>query len=263
MNLDLSGKNAIVCGSTQGIGRAAALELAGLGANLTLVARNAEKLKTAVATLPTAQGQKHGILVADFSRPGELQRALANHFAKEKEPIHILVNNTGGPPAGPAHKAGLEEFRTAFNQHLVCNQVLVQAVLEGMQKAGYGRIINVISTSVKQPLNNLGVSNTIRGAVANWAKTLANELGSFGITVNNVLPGATATGRLDAIIKHKAAKGEVSIDAAADAMKAIIPAKRFAKPAEIAYAIAFLASPAAAYINGINLPVDGGRTTCL
>ncbi len=132
-----------------------------------------------------------------------------------------------------------------------------------MKLARYGRIINVISTSVKQPLPNLGVSNTVRGAVANWAKTLANELGEFEITVNNVLPGATATGRLTSIINNKAEKTGLSIEQVAEGMKAEIPLKRFAEPVEVANAIVFLASPQASYINGINLPVDGGRTKSL
>jgi len=139
----------------------------------------------------------------------------------------------------------------------------VQAVLPGMKRAGYGRIINIISTSVKQPIPGLGVSNTIRGAVANWAKTLAGELGPFGITVNNVLPGATCTARLDALIEGKAKKAGVTVAEIGEQMKAAIPARRFAQPEELACAVAFLASPSAGYINGINLPVDGGRTSCL
>ncbi len=176
---------------------------------------------------------------------------------------NILVNNTGGPPPGPAHTAGIEEFRLAFNQHLVNAQQIVMALLPSMKESGYGRIINVISTSVKQPLNGLGVSNTVRGAVANWGKTLANELGPFGITVNNVLPGATNTTRLEAIFKGRAAKQGITAEQAAENEKLHIPARRFAEAEEFAYAVAFLCSPSASYISGINLPVDGGRTTCL
>jgi len=262
MDLNLQNKHALVCGSTQGIGKAAALELAGLGATVTLVARNEDKLKATVQELGTAANQTHDYLCADFSNPAVLQALLEDYFSEGKV-IHILVNNTGGPAGGPVNVARLDEFRQAFEMHLICNQILAQAVRDGMKKAGYGRIINVISTSVKQPLNNLGVSNTIRGAVANWAKTLANELGEFGITVNNVLPGATNTGRLQSIIENKAKKNGASIDEVKQKMQSIIPAKRFAAPQEIANAIAFLASPAAAYINGINVPVDGGRTKCL
>jgi 3-oxoacyl-[acyl-carrier protein] reductase len=263
MDLNLNGKRAMVCGSTQGIGRAAAQELAAMGAEVILVARDATKLQAVVAALPSPAGQTHHYLVADFSHPAQLREALANYALSHPDPIHILVNNTGGPPGGATYSADIEEFRAAFNQHLVCNHLLVQACLAGMKAAGYGRIINVISTSVKQPLDGLGVSNTIRGAVANWAKSLANELGSYGITVNNVLPGATETERLQAILDAKVQKTGISAEEAAGQMLAAIPAKRFAQPEEIAYAIAFLASPSASYITGINLPVDGGRTKSL
>lgn len=262
MNLNLTNKNALVCGSTQGIGKATALELAEMGASLTLVARNEDRLKATLADLDTSKGQQHDYLCADFSTPEVLESKLKAYLADGKT-IHILVNNTGGPPGGPIEKAGIHEFRAAFEMHLICNHILATAVKDGMQKAGYGRIINVISTSVKQPLNGLGVSNTIRGAVASWAKTMANELGGYGITINNVLPGATNTLRLQSIIENKAKKQGKSIDTVADVMKSAVPAGRFAEASEIANAIAFLASPAAAYINGINVPVDGGRTKSL
>ena len=262
MDLNLSGKNAIVCGSTQGIGKAAATELASMGANITLVARNEEKLRNVAGSLVNNGNQQHDYLVADFSQPESLKSALESYLANGKT-IHILINNTGGPPGGPIHDAQTDEFISAFQQHLICNHILVQAVKERMKTAQYGRIINVISTSVKLPLKGLGVSNTIRGAVANWAKTLANELAADGITVNNVLPGATETERLTSIIDNKAQKTGKSADEVGTSMRSVIPAGRFGKPEEIANAIAFLASPAAAYINGINVPVDGGRTGCL
>lgn len=262
MNLSLKGKNALVCGSTQGIGKAAAMELAALGANVILVARNETSLQDAMDSLDVSQGQEHDYFSADFSEPRLLQESLQSYLSGNKT-IHILVNNTGGPAAGPAHTAGIDAFRAAFEMHLICNQILVQSVMQGMIDSGYGRIINVISTSVKQPLENLGVSNTIRGAVASWAKTLANELGRYGITVNNVLPGATNTIRLQSIIYNKANKSGHSSEAVSNDMMAEIPAARFAEPEEIAAVIAFLASPAASYINGINLPVDGGRTKSL
>ena len=261
MDLSLLGKEAIVCGSTQGIGLAAAIELAKQGATVYLVARNEEKLKDALTQLDSTAGQKHAYLSADFSKPGDLSNKI-DSFLADKNPV-ILVNNTGGPPGGLIHKAKIEEFRNAFNQHLICNHIMVEAVLDKMKAAGYGRIINVISTSVKQPLPNLGVSNTIRGAVANWSKTLANELGEFNITVNNVLPGATNTVRLKSIIETKAKKTGRSYDDILKEMSDASPMKRVAQPEEIANAICFLASPAASYINGINLPVDGGRTKSL
>lgn len=263
MNLDLSGKSALVCGSTQGIGLSAAQELALMGASVTLLARNEEKLKAAVETLSTElPSQVHSYLVADFNHPDKLKAIIEGHLSNGLQ-YNILINNTGGPAGGQAIEAGLDEFRIAFNQHLVCNQVLAQALVSGMKNLGYGRIVNVISTSVKIPLNGLGVSNTIRGAVANWSKTLANELGQFNITVNNVLPGATNTVRLSSIIENKANKTGNSESSILDGMKNLVPMKRVAEPEEVANAIAFLASPAASYINGINVPVDGGRTGSL
>lgn len=260
MNINMEGKTALVCGSSQGIGKSAAIELASLGARVVLMARNETALQSALAELPgTAE---HTFLVADFSDYNSVAHAV-NSFLQNGSIIHVLVNNTGGPPAGPISQARIEEFTQAFHNHLLCNHTLAQAVIPGMKAAGYGRIINVISTSVKQPLRGLGVSNTIRAAVANWAKTLSAEVASFGITVNNVLPGATATVRLDAIINNKTQKTGVTREAAEAEMLHEIPAGRFGQPEEIAAAIAFLATPAAAYINGINVPVDGGRTGCL
>lgn len=262
MNLDLKNKQAIVCGSTQGIGKAIAIELSNLGANVTLIARNEEALKQVKQELNTQAGQLHSYLCVDFSKPQDL-KSILDAYIQRQSTVHILINNTGGPPSGPIVSAKTEEFLTAFNNHLICNHILAQACIEGMKHAKYGRIINVISTSVKQPLHNLGVSNTIRAAVANWAKTLANELGRYNITVNNVLPGATATGRLKTIIENKANKSGHAVEDVNQEMLAEIPMSRFAEASEIANAVCFLASPAASYINGINLPVDGGRTGCL
>jgi|TARA_B110000211_G_scaffold62787_1_gene71680 3-oxoacyl-[acyl-carrier protein] reductase len=261
MNISLEGKRAVVCGSTQGIGKATATELALLGASITLVARNEEKLKSVITELDSSKGQKHTYISVDFTQPEDLREKLAA-FAKENN-ANILVNNTGGPAGGPANSAHTDEYIQAFTNHLICNQIMVQNLMEGMKAEGYGRIINIISTSVKQPLNGLGVSNTIRGAVASWSKTLANELGGFNITVNNVLPGATNTVRLKSIIENKAKKTGQTEEAVLETMKNQVPMKRIAEAEEVANAIAFLASPAASYINGINIPVDGGRTACL
>ena len=261
MELSLKGKTALVCGSTQGIGKAAALELAELGANVILLARNEDSLKTVLAELPN-KNQNHSFLVADFSQPTQLKKMISD-FVNAGNVIQILVNNSGGPKGGAIKDATTEEFLSAFNQHLICNHILVQALVPGMIESGYGRVINVISTSVKQPLPNLGVSNTIRGAVANWSKTLASELGVYGITVNNVLPGATNTARLQGLAKIKAEQFGETVEDVLKEMGSETPMKRIAQPEEIAAAIAFLASPAAAYINGINVPVDGGRTKSL
>ncbi len=263
MNLDLSGKNAIVCGSTQGIGKAIAIELALLGANIILVARNEKKLNAVKTELDTSKGQNHNYITADFSTPPQLKLHVENYLSANEIEINILINNTGGPAGGPIENAKTDEFIHTFSNHLICNHILMQAVKEGMKSSGYGRVINIISTSVKQPLNGLGVSNTIRGAVASWAKTLANELGEHGITVNNVLPGATDTVRLKSIIENKAAKTGGDTATIKQGMADMVPMKRIAQPEEVANAVAFLASPAASYINGINVPVDGGRTKSL
>ena len=261
MNLSLQGKKAIVCGSTQGIGKASALELALLGAEVTLIARSKEKLEQVARELPASHGQAHNFIVADFSDVHGLE-ASVERFCRSNI-IQILVNNTGGPPAGPAIDAKLEDFTAAFSAHLLCNQVLVKAVVPGMKQSKYGRIINVISTSVKIPIRGLGVSNTIRGAVANWSKTLSVELAPFGITVNNVLPGASMTARLESIINTRAEKSKMTREEVIKEMEFEIPAGRISDPAEVAAAVAFLSTPAAGYINGINLPVDGGRTGSL
>lgn len=258
LQLDLTGKTALVGGSTQGIGLASAQALAAMGARCVLISRNEEKLKEAVKSLDVKAGQQHSYLVADYTQPEQVREAVSA-FVKDNT-VHVLVNNSGGPAGGPVSKAKPEEFLAAFNQHLVCNHIITLLVAEGMKSTGFGRIINIISTSVKIPLKDLGVSNTIRGAVASWAKTMANELGQFGITVNNVLPGATSTERLDAILNNKSAKTGKSRAEVEHEMMEEVPARRFGKPEEIAAMVAFLASPAAAYVNGASIPVDGGRT---
>ena len=258
MNLSLSGKRAIVGGSTQGIGLAIARELASQGASCTLLARNENSLKEAVASLDTNSGQQHEYLVADFHQSEQL-KAIVEAYVKDHD-VHILINNSGGPASGPITEAETTSFLAAFNQHLICNHILTQAVIPSMKRSGYGRIINVISTSVKIPLKNLGVSNTIRGAVASWAKTMANELGAFQITVNNVLPGATRTGRLSSLIEVMAQKQNTTTAQVETHMTEEIPMRRFADAEEIANVAAFLASPAASYVNGVSIPVDGGRT---
>ena len=258
MNLSLQGKTAIICGSTQGIGLASAIELSKLGATCILMARNEESLKEAIEQLNKMYNQQHHYLVADFDKPETVKEAIENFVSENR--VHVLINNSGGPAGGPIVTAAEEDFINTFNRHLICNHILTKAVMGSMKEAGYGRIINIISTSVKIPLANLGVSNTIRGAVASWSKTMANELGQFNITVNNVLPGATNTQRLQSIIQNNATKKSSSVDAIEEEMKKEIPMKRFADASEIANVVAFLASPAASYINGVNIPVDGGRT---
>ena len=257
MDLNLTGRHALVCGASEGIGRATARELAALGADVTALARRADALDAVVAALPCAQGQHHDALVADVSRPDEL-RARVDALAAAR-PVHILVNNTGGPPGGPVFTADAAAFLDAFSRHLLANQALAQATVPGMRAAGWGRIVNVVSTSVYEPIAGLGVSNTIRGAVAGWAKTLSRELAASGITVNNVLPGYTETGRIEQILQDRSAATGKSREELAAAMLASVPAGRFAKPEETAGVIAFLCSPAAGYVTGVSLAVDGGR----
>lgn len=260
---DLKNKCAWVGGSSMGIGFASAKALADKGASITLCSRSEESLRKAISELDISQGQKHDFLVCDYSNTKELEVLVGNHLQTSGKLYSILINNTGGPASGPIQKAKSEEFTSAFETHLLTNHLLSGMLIPGMLQTGYGRIINIISTSVKAPLPNLGVSNTIRGAVASWSKTLANELAVNGITVNNVLPGATSTGRLQTIIEKKSEKSGHSLEDVSKEMIEEIPMKRFGKPEEIAAAVAFLASPAASYITGINLPVDGGRTVCL
>ena len=261
MNLSLVDKYAIVCGSTQGIGLAIAEELALLGANCTLIARNEEKLKEALLHLDISLRQQHNFLVVDFSKSVEVKKIILAHV--QNNSVHILVNNTGGPPAGAIVDAAEQNFLDAFNQHLICNHILAEAVIPSMKANAYGRIINIISTSVRIPLKNLGVSNTIRGAVASWAKTMANELGQYNITVNNILPGSTKTQRLDSLIRTTAEKTKRNVEEVEKEMQEEIPMKRFGDVSELAAVAAFLASPAAAYVNGVSIPVDGGRTGCI
>ncbi len=258
MQISLQHKQALICGSTQGIGLAIAKELAALGASCTLLARNDESLRQAVSSLDHSAGQQHGYLVADFAETEQVRAAISAHTATHK--VHILVNNTGGPPPGPIAEAEPADFSKYFEQHIVCNQILVQHCLPSMKAERYGRIINIISTSVRIPIENLGISNTIRGAVASWAKTLSLELAQFGITVNNILPGFTKTERLNALIRNIASRKNLEPDMVAKEMAMEVPARRFGEAEEIAAVAAFLATPAAAYVNGTSIPVDGGRT---
>lgn len=262
MDISLRGRRTLVCGSTQGIGKAVANELALLGAQVTLMARDPAKLKAVAAELPRPNGQPHDFIAADFADPTAVGAAVRPHIDATR-PFHILINNTGGPKGGPVQNAAPEDFQAAFRMHVMTNQVLVQALLPGMKAAAYGRIINIISTSVKAPIPDLGVSNTIRAAVANWAKTLAGEVAKDGITVNNVLPGFTDTSRLTELFTMKAQKTGKTLDEVRAGAVTTIPAGRLGKPEEVAAAVAFLSTPAAAYINGVNVPVDGGRTQSL
>lgn len=262
MHLNLSGRHALVCGASGGIGRAAAVELAELGASVTVLARSADALQTVTDSLPRHHAtQLHDWRQVDMADTAALAEAIEQLVAIR--PVHVLINNTGGPPGGSAHAADRAAYEMAFRQHLLAGQTLLQAVLPGMRAAGYGRWVNVISTSVKEPIAGLGVSNTIRAAVAGWAKTLAGELAADGITVNNVLPGYTRTARLDSLLAAQAQTSGRSVDEVAQGLIDSVPAKRFGEAAEVAAMITFLCTPAAAYVNGVSIAVDGGRTRAL
>lgn len=255
----LSGHRALVGGASQGIGRACAVELARLGASVTAMARDEAALREVVSQLDTQADQKHGLLSVDFTDPAGLQAKVAAHV-RDAGPITVLVNNTGGPPSGPLTEATADALRSGFSNHVVCFQLLAQTLLPGMKEARFGRIVNIISTSVVQPIKGLGVSNTVRAAVANWGRTLAAEVAPFGVTVNNVLPGYTDTARLRSLLQKWADRDKITYDEALKQSLKTIPAGRLADAAEIAAVVGFLTSPAASYVNGVNLPVDGGRT---
>ena len=262
MIINFENKNALVCGSTRGIGRAIAFELAKANAHITLVARNEEKLKKMIDELPNQSPRKHDYICVDFNNPEELKVKISEYMANN-QPVHILINNTGGPKSGPIIDATIEEFQQALTNHLYCNHLLAQAVIPRMKSEGYGRIINIVSTSVKQPLNNLGVSNTTRAAVSGWAKTLSNEVAPYKITVNNILPGPTRTDRLTEILEVNRKKANITMEEAENNYLKDVPVGRFADPKETAYAAVFLASEQASYITGHSLPVDGGRIKSL
>ncbi|GAA4300554.1 SDR family oxidoreductase [Compostibacter hankyongensis] len=247
MDLDLKNKNAWVGGSSSGLGLATAIELSLLGAAVTLCGRNEDALKAALGQLDTGAGQRHGYLRMDFSEGDACRKAFAQLAAER--PLHILINNTGGPPPGAAFAAAPEQYRDFFEMQLVNFQAFVQAAVPAMKAAAYGRIVNITSTSTKAPIAGLGISNVVRAAVANWGKSLATELGPYGITVNNVLPGSHDTERLKELYSAERMQEAISR----------IPAGRLGQPREFGAVVAFLCTPAASFINGVNLPADGGQ----
>ncbi len=261
MNIRLDNKTALVCGGSQGIGRAVALTFAEMGASVTVVSRNTENLQSVLVELKNASGAEHHIIAADSSEPESFVEKIAG--APRGFAYDILVNNSGGPPGGAVLSAHPEEMIKAYYQHIIAAHMLTQKLVPAMKNTGFGRIINIISMSVRTPIENLGVSNTTRGAMASWAKTLARELAPFGITVNNILPGNLRTGRLNSLIKNNAEKKNISIEEMEKQMIATIPAGRFGHPEEAGWLAGFLASDYAAYLTGISIPVDGGKIPCI
>ncbi len=256
MDFSLKNKTALVGGSTQGIGKAIAKQLAENGASVVLLARNEAKLIETLSELKNTEGVSHKYIVADFSDLENFKKSVSGFF--KENTVDIVINNTGGPPAGAAMDKSLDDFQRTFEMHLLVNHFLAQQAIEGMKQNGWGRIINVLSSTIKQPKTNMVLSNSIRAAVANWAKTLATELAPYGITVNNVLPGYIATERLNALNLFKSEKSSKNLDDVTKEMLSEIPIGRLGQPEEMAYAVAFLCSEMANYITGINLPVDGG-----
>ena len=253
----LRGRHALICGASSGIGRAAALSIAGLGASVTALARSREALETLMLELANAGSPRARFLVADHDDRPRLKQAVEGLIQREG-PVHVLINNSGGPAPGPILEAREEDFLGAIGRHLLANHLLVQLTLDGMRQAGFGRIVNIISTSVREPIAGLGVSNTTRGAVAAWAKTLSLELPP-GIVINNLLPGFTATDRLWALKRKLAEQTGASEDAIQDQWESRIPEGRIGRPEELGAVVAFLASPQASYLRGVSLAVDGGR----
>ena len=258
MNLNLKNKNALVCGGSRGLGEASAIELALLGANVVLLARNEERLKSVLNNLDTSKGQQHSFIVVDFSEGEQSLKEKIDGLIANKN-IHILINNTGGPKGGDLENANPDELVNAFNHHILTAHALVKWLKRGMLEDNYGRIINIVSTSVRQPIKGLAVSNITRGAMASWAKTLSMELAPTGITVNNILPGTTKTERVDEILLSRQKLYNLTPEQSVQSMMQEIPFGRFATPEEIGGVVAFLASPAASYITGTSIPVDGGK----
>lgn len=262
MNIRLNGKKALVCGASQGIGKAIALEFARMGASVTITARDEKNLKLVLADMQKESAQDHTYIVSDFSKPSEAIAAVENEIFAGHH-FDILINNTGGPAHGHLQNASIDDLKKAFDMHVIMSQLLAQIIIPSMKEKHFGRIINIISVGAKQPIEGLGVSNTIRGAMASWAKTLARELGDSGITVNNILPGYTKTMRLNNLIEINARNAGISFEEAEQVLIEKTPVGRLGLPEEIAYAAGFLASEFASFINGINLPVDGGFLSTL
>lgn len=256
MNISLKNTKALVGGSSGGIGKAIAQQLAESGASVTVMARNEEKLKPLVAALPVNNGQKHRYLVVDFSDFKAYQKTISGYF--ENNTIDILVNNTQGPSAGSALEKKVPDYQQAFDLLFKTVVYTTELALKNMIKNKYGRIINVASVSVKEPLSYLALSNSIRAAVVTWAKSLATDVGQYQITVNNVLTGYFDTERIAQLNQTKAKQLQISEAEVRSDMEARVPVKRIGDPKEYGYLVAFLASEQAAYITGTNIPIDGG-----
>jgi 3-oxoacyl-[acyl-carrier protein] reductase len=257
VNLGLREKVALVAGASRGLGRAVAEELAAEGANLVLCARNADALAHAAAAIEGSARVRVLAEPADVSDPAAVRRLVARGIERF-ERIDILVTNAGGPPAGPFESLTPEVWDAATRLTLTSAVELARAVLPGMKARRWGRIINITSIAVKQPVDSLMLSNSLRAAVTGFARTLATEVASHGITVNNALPGYTRTDRVEELARASEARGGPSADAVRRAWEGQIPMGRLGEPREFAALVAFLASDRASYITGASIPVDGG-----
>ncbi len=256
MNISLKHKKALIGGSSSGIGKAIAEQLAESGATVTLMARNGDKLKSILSKLPTADGQKHQYLLVDFNDFEGYKNVISTYF--ENNTVDILINNTQGPSGGGALEKGVNDYQDAFDLLFKTVVFTSELALKQMRKNEWGRIINVASISVKEPLSYLVLSNSIRAAVTTWAKTLASDVGKYGITVNNVLTGYFDTDRITQLNTKKAEKMGVAPEEVLKEMEARVPVGRIGDPKEYGHLVAFLASEKAAYITGTNIPIDGG-----
>lgn len=256
MEISLKGKKALIGGSSRGIGRAVAVQLAESGAAVTVMARSGDALRDLVANLPANHGQQHGFLTVDFADLRGYEHIISTFLSKN--PVDILVNNTQGPPSGTSLEMDTEDYQQAFDILFKTVHLTTRLALPHMKKQNWGRIINVASISVREPLPYLALSNTIRAAVATWAKTLARDVAPFGITVNTVLTGYFDTERIARLNSKKAETLQIPEDQVRSEMEATVPVGRIGKPEEYGYLVAFLASEQAAYLTGTAIPLDGG-----
>jgi len=254
-NIDLSNKTALVCGSSGGIGLASAQILASLNARVILLARNENKLQHALLTLPP---NNHKYIVTDLSKQTDIENLIAQ---LQEEKIDILINNAGGPAQSLAKDVKPDEYIKTFNTHVIASSVITQQVINSMIEKKWGRIINIISVGAKAPIPNLAVSNTIRGAMLNWSKSLSYEVAKYGITVNNVLPGFTQTIRFEELSVLKAKDQSISLEEMQQKLAAMVPMNRIGSAEEVASAVVFFASPASSYITGTSLCADGGMSS--
>ena len=262
MDLGLKGKTALVAASSKGLGRAVADELAREGANLIICARSVRPLEMARQAIYDETKVEVVAVPADLSEPADIDRLMAAAKA-EFGHVDILVTNTGGPPPGPFESHSREAWSDAIRQNLYSVLNLTREVLPAMRDASWGRIINITSVAVKQPVDGLILSNAIRAGVTGFAKTLANEEARCGITVNNVMPGYTKTERLEQLASDAADRSGLLVEETYARWESQIPMGRIGTPAEFAALVTFLASERASYITGVSIPVDGGAIRSL